>query len=114
MFVLNHVDSCHDSCHKRKHVCGMNRSGFNGQIATQGQQERQKSNGREQCSFVFVVDSEHVLSQQDAYFCNVFNPFLANVPILSPLKTPENQRFSGVLRGYKMGILARNGLSEFS
>ena len=41
-----------------------------------------------------------------------FNPFLANVPILYPLKTPENQRFSGVFRGYKMGKLARNGLMQ--
>ena len=39
------------------------------------------------------------------------NPFLANAPILCiPLKTPENQRFSGVFRGYEMGILAWNGL----
>ena len=27
------------------------------------------------------------------------NPFLANVPILFPLKTPENLWFSGVFRG---------------
>ena len=26
------------------------------------------------------------------------------------MKTPENQKFSGVFRGYKMGTLARNGL----
>ena len=39
------------------------------------------------------------------------NPFLANVPILYPLKTPENQRFSGAFRGYKMGTMARNGLN---
>ena len=31
------------------------------------------------------------------------NPFLANVLILYPLKTPENIRFSGVFRGYKVG-----------
>ena len=36
-------------------------------------------------------------------------PFLANVPILYPLKIPD--WFSGVLRGYKMGTLARNGLT---
>ena len=30
--------------------------------------------------------------------------------ILHPLKTPENRRFSGVFRGYKMGTLAGNGL----
>ena len=35
-----------------------------------------------------------------------FNPFLANLPILKPLKTTEN----GVFRGYKMGTLTRNGL----
>ena len=38
------------------------------------------------------------------------NPFLANVPILYPLKTPKNLWFCGVFRGYKMGTLARNGL----
>ena len=36
------------------------------------------------------------------------NPFLANVPILYPLKTPENLWFSGVFRGYKIGTLAGN------
>ena len=40
----------------------------------------------------------------------LFNPFQANVPILYPLQTPENQRFSGVFRGCKMGALAWNGL----
>ena len=40
-----------------------------------------------------------------------FNPYLANVPILHPLKTPENLWFSGVFRGYKMRTLARNGLN---
>ena len=42
--------------------------------------------------------------------CMTINPFLANVPILYLLKTPEI-RFSGVFRGYKMGTLARNGLN---
>ena len=32
----------------------------------------------------------------------IFNSFLANAPILYPLKIPENQRFSGIFRGYKM------------
>ena len=36
--------------------------------------------------------------------------FLANVPILYPLKMPQSQRFLGVFRGQKMGTLARNGL----
>ena len=42
----------------------------------------------------------------------LLNPFLANIPILYPLKTPENQRLSGVFRGYKMQTLARNGLRK--
>ena len=33
------------------------------------------------------------------------NRFLANVPILHPLKTPANRRVSGVFRGCKMGTL---------
>ena len=37
------------------------------------------------------------------------DPFMANIAILYPLKTPENLWFSGVFRGYKMGTLARNG-----
>ena len=40
------------------------------------------------------------------------NPFLANVPILYPLETPENLWFSGVFRGYKMETLAKNGLIQ--
>ena len=41
-----------------------------------------------------------------------FNLFLANVPILYPLKT--RQRFSGVSRSYKMETLAWNGLNSQS
>ena len=39
------------------------------------------------------------------------NLFLANVPILHPLKTPENLWFFGVFKGYKIGTLVRNGLT---
>ena len=38
---------------------------------------------------------------------------MVNVPILYSLKTPENLKFSGVFRGYKMETLARNGLNHF-
>ena len=38
------------------------------------------------------------------------NPFLANVPILYPLKTAENIWFSGFFRGYKIGAMPGNGL----
>ena len=40
------------------------------------------------------------------------NPFLANVPILYPLKIPDNQGFSGIFRGYKMEAFVRNGLKN--
>ena len=40
------------------------------------------------------------------------SPFLANVPVLYSLQTTENLWFSGVSRGYKMGTLARNELSN--
>ena len=46
-----------------------------------------------------------------AFYINrlyTINPFLANIPILYPLKTTENSTFSVVFRGYKMGTLARN------
>ena len=43
---------------------------------------------------------------------HLFNQFLADVSILYPLKTPENQRFSDVSRGYKMGILVRYRLKS--
>ena len=39
-------------------------------------------------------------------FLNIVNPFLANVPILYPLKTLENQRFYIVFRRYKIATLA--------
>ena len=34
---------------------------------------------------------------------------LANIPLLYPLKTSENQRFSDVFRGYRNGTLDENG-----
>ena len=43
---------------------------------------------------------------------HLLNPFLANIPILYPLKTPENRWFSGVFKGYKIGTLATNGLKK--
>ena len=41
----------------------------------------------------------------------MFNTFLANIPILyPPLRTPENQWFTGVFRRLKMGTIAINVL----
>ena len=41
------------------------------------------------------------------------NPFLTNVTILYPLKIPENQRFSGAFKGYKIVTLAKYWLIIF-
>ena len=49
-----------------------------------------------------------------SYYCDFnvdMNPFLANFPILYLLKTTENQRFSGVFRGFKMGTSAKYELN---
>ena len=40
----------------------------------------------------------------------VVNPFSTNVPLLYPLKTSENRKFS-VFRGYRSGTLVENGLT---
>ena len=37
---------------------------------------------------------------------------MVDVPILYPLKTPENQMFSGVFREYKMGSWPEMGSAE--
>ena len=42
----------------------------------------------------------------------MINPFLANVFIPYPLKTQENQRFSGVFRRQKIGALLRTGFDQ--
>ena len=40
------------------------------------------------------------------------NPFSTNVPLLYPLKTSENFRFSDVFRGYRSGTLVEMGLLQ--
>ena len=42
----------------------------------------------------------------------LINPFVANFPILYLLKPQDNQRFSGVFRENKMGILAKKWVKE--
>ena len=41
------------------------------------------------------------------------NTFSTNVPLLYPLKTLENQRFSDVFKGCRSGTLVENGLKTF-
>ena len=45
-----------------------------------------------------------------SYIIIVFNPFSTNVPLLYPLKTSENRRFSDVFSRYRSGTLVENGL----
>ena len=44
------------------------------------------------------------------FICTLLTHFYPIFPFYTPLKTPENQRFSGVFRGYKMRALVRNGV----
>ena len=60
--------------------------------------------------YFLVSSSFQYLDKIVSFNLVLLNPSLTNVSILHPLKTPENQRFSGVFRGYKMGRLLRNGL----
>ena len=48
------------------------------------------------------------------YYYNNIAAKYWNVPILKPLKVPENQKFPGVFSEYKMRTLARNRLKRFS
>ena len=43
-----------------------------------------------------------------------FNPFSTNVPLLYPLKTSKNRRFSDVFRGYRSGTLVENDLIKLN
>ena len=43
-----------------------------------------------------------------------FNPFSTNVPLLYPLKTSENLRFSDVFRGYRSATLVANEFKKAS
>ena len=57
-----------------------------------------KSHEKTPCKYEF----QHSLTQ--------LNSFLANVPILYPLKTQENSWFFSIFRRYEIGTLARNEL----
>ena len=63
-------------------------------------------------SFTYVLNER---SQNERLFVDRaihrINSFLDTVSILHSLKTPENLKFSGVNREYKIRILAGNGLN---
>ena len=42
-----------------------------------------------------------------------FNPFSTNIPLLCPLITSKNRRFSDFYRGYRSGTMVENGLSNY-
>ena len=48
-----------------------------------------------------------MIQTQQTFF---INSFLANVPILYPLTTPENQRILIIFMGYKIETLVRDEL----
>ena len=57
-----------------------------------------------------VFRLRYILSHNIGWELVCINPFLANMPILYPLKTPPQQNYSSVFKSYKMGTMARNGL----
>ena len=59
----------------------------------------------------FALQLVEKLKFLELVLVSMVNPFLANIPILYPLKTSESLWFCGFFKGYKMGTLARNGLS---
>ena len=52
------------------------------------------------------------LSRKKLLVARLISPFLANITLLYPLKTSENQKFSDVFREYRSEILVENGLSK--
>ena len=42
----------------------------------------------------------------------LINPFSTHAPLLYPLKTSENRRFSDLFRGYRSGTWVENGLMK--
>ena len=59
----------------------------------------------------FALQLVEKLKFLELVLVSMVNQFVANIPILYPLKTPESLWFCGFFKGYKMGTLARNGLS---
>ena len=65
---------------------------------------------RERNTWLYVINVPvRYILIRSSHFSD-FNPVLANVPIFFPLKTLENQRFPGVFREHKIGLLTRNSL----
>ena len=52
--------------------------------------------------------TDGVFLLEEKLVAKYFTPLTRMFPFATPLKTSENQRFPGVFRGHKMGILTRN------
>ena len=61
----------------------------------------------------FDVFREHNRETLERNKSSLFDPFQPSVPLLYPLKMSENLRSSIVSRGYKIGILRRNGWNNY-
>ena len=64
-------------------------------------------NSKKPLSTPIVLKNEHPIKKLPSSY-----PLLANVPILYPLKTLENLRFSHIFRGYEMETLAIDGFTK--
>ena len=65
------------------------------------------------CSMIAVFLSIGLLYETLGMSGKTTNLFVASVSILYPWKYQKTSFYSGVFKGYKMGILARNGLTYF-
>ena len=54
-----------------------------------------------------ITFTKKINDKEPPFIDILINPFLAIIPILHTLKTQENQSFSDVFRGYKMGTVAK-------
>ena len=57
-----------------------------------------------------VVSNKPFFIATSIQFKNNIKPFSTNVPLLYPLETSQNLRFSDVFRGYRSETLVKNGL----
>ena len=63
------------------------------------------------CTHIESLDSSSMCIQAKRVMW-IINPFSTNVPLLYPLETSENQRFSDIFRGYRSGTLVENDLKD--
>ena len=104
---LEHLKSKSNICRLTLRFSDVSRGYRKGALGTNGLKKTILCQGSHllQCFLLFCINCCRIRENG-----NRVNLFLTNGLILYPLKTPENQRFYGVFRGYKMKTLVRHKL----